>query len=219
MKPGALAQLAFILLAGVAVFAFVTMARDAETRRACIPVCAMRPAYAGRNRLAPDFDLPAADGSRVRLSQLRGKTVVLNFWTTTCQPCLEEMPSLSELAKVLKTRRDVVVITVSTDAAKETALSALQTLLHEPKTPFMVLFDPESNVVRDKYGTTLFPETWVIDPEGVIRARFDGARDWSNAMVLDLVDSIERPMPCGVEFQAGRPSGAEAAICDESGAG
>jgi len=219
VKPAALVQIAFIVLAGVAVFAFVSMARDAETRRACIPVCAMRPAYAGRNRLAPDFELPAADGSRVRLSQLRGKTVVLNFWTTTCQPCLEEMPSLADLAKVLKKRSDVVVLTVSTDAAKETAMSALQTLLHEPKgPPFSVLLDPESSVVHDKYGTTLFPETWVIDPEGVIRARFDGARDWSNAMVLDLIESIERPMTCGVEFQAGRPSGAEAAICDETGA-
>src|SRR6185369_6976877 len=120
MKPAALIQLAFIALAGVAVFAFVSMARDAETRRACVPVCAMRPSYAGQNRLAPDFELPEANGGRVRLSNLRGKTVVLNFWTTTCQPCLEEMPSLADLAKILKTRPDVEVLTISTDANKET---------------------------------------------------------------------------------------------------
>jgi peroxiredoxin len=218
MKPALLAQLAFIALAGTAVFAFISMARDAETRRACVPVCAMRPAYAGKNRLAPDFVLPSSQGSKVRLSQFRGKTVVLNFWTTTCQPCLEEMPSLADLAKVLKNRSDVAVVTVSTDATKETAMSALQTLLHEKELPFTVLLDPESTVVHDKYGTTLFPETWIIDPEGVIRARFDGARDWSNAMVIDLIESFARPLACGVEFQSGRPSGAESAICDESGA-
>ena len=218
MKPGALAQLAFIVIAGIAVFAFITMAKDSETRRACVPVCAMRPAYAGRNRTAPDFELPTADGSRARLSQFRGKTVILNFWTTTCQPCLEEMPSLADLARVLRTRSDVVVLTVSTDANKETAVSALQTLLHEPKSPFPILLDPESTVVKDKFGTTLFPETWIIDPSGVIRARFDGARDWSNALVLDLIESFERPLACGVEFESGRPSGAGAAICEEAGA-
>jgi peroxiredoxin len=220
VKPAALAQVAFILLAGLAVFAFVSMAKDAETRRACVPVCAMRPNYAGRNRTAPDFELPTTEGSKVRLSQHRGKTVVLNFWTTTCQPCLEEMPSLADLAKVLKNRKDVVVLTVSTDVNKETAVSALRTLLREPKgeLPFPILLDPDTTVVRDKYGTTLYPETWIIDPSGVIRARFDGARDWSNAMVLDLIDSFERPLACGVDFESGRPSGPDSAVCDESGA-
>jgi len=229
MKPAALIQLAFIVLAGVAVFAFVSMAREAETRRACVPACVMRPNYAGRNRLAPDFELEDVKGGKFKLSELRGKTVVLNFWTTTCQPCLEEMPSIADLAKVLESRRakafaswrpDIVVLTVSTDANKETAMTALKTLLHDENgPPFRVLLDPESSVVREKYGTTLFPETWIIDPQGVIRARFDGARDWSNAMVLDLIESFERPAPCDIEFESGKPSGPEAAICDESGSG
>jgi peroxiredoxin len=217
MKPAALLQMAFIVVAATAVYSFVAMAKDSETRRACVPVCAMRPAYAGRNRMAPDFTLPDADGKQVQLSHYRGKTVVLNFWTTTCQPCLEEMPSLADLAKVLAKRDDVVVLTISTDLTKDIALSALQTLLREPKPPFQVLFDPESNVVHDKFGTELFPETWVIDPKGVIRARFDGARDWSNALVLDLIESFERPVTCGLEFQSGKPVGAEAAICEDSG--
>src|SRR5688500_1699110 len=109
MKPAALLQTGFIVIAATAVYAFVSMARDSETRRACVPMCAMRPAYAARNRTAPDFALPDADGKQVRLSQFRGKTVVLNFWTTTCQPCLEEMPSLAEFAKVVAKRDDVVV--------------------------------------------------------------------------------------------------------------
>ena len=217
MKSAGLLQMAFIAVAAVAVYTFVSMARNSETRRACVPVCAMRPAYAGRNRTAPDFALPDAEGKQVHLSQFRGKTVILNFWTTTCQPCLEEMPSLAEFAKVLAKRNDVVVLTISTDLTKDVAISALQTLLREPKPPFLVLFDPESNVVHDKFGTDLFPETWVIDPKGVIRARFDGARDWSNALVLDLIESFQRPATCGIEFQAGKPVGTEAAICEDSG--
>ena len=209
--------MAFIAVAAVAVYTFVSMARNSETRRACVPVCAMRPAYAGRNRTAPDFALPDAEGKQVHLSQFRGKTVILNFWTTTCQPCLEEMPSLAEFAKVVAKRDDVVVLTISTDLTKDVAISALQTLLREPKAPFLVLFDPESTVVHDKFGTDLFPETWVIDPKGVIRARFDGARDWSNALVFDLIESFERPATCGIEFLAGKPMGTEAVICEDSG--
>jgi len=216
MKSSALIQLAFAVLAGIAVYAFVVMARDSEARRACIPVCAMHPNYAGRNRTAPDFELADANGGKVRLSQFRGKTVVLNFWTTTCQPCLEEMPSLAELAKILKSRTDTVVLTVSTDATQEVAQAALKAALRE-KAPFPVLLDPEANVVRDQYGTHLFPETWIIDPQGVIRARFDGSRDWSNAMVIDLIDSFERPAACDIEFEAGNASGAEAALCEEAG--
>jgi peroxiredoxin len=220
MKPAALIQLAFIVLAGVAVYAFVSMARDAETRRACIPMCLMRPNYAGRNRTAPDFELESNEGGKVRLSDFRGKKmVVLNFWTTTCQPCLEEMPSLAEFTR-LAAKKDIVVLTVTIDPEKETAMSALRTLLKEEKPPFRVLFDPESNIVKGKYGTVLFPETWIIDRAGVIRARFDNGRDWSNdPLVLDLIESFERPASCDIEFDSRKPSGPEAPICDESGSG
>jgi peroxiredoxin len=217
MKVSAFVQAGFIGLAGLSVFAFVSMARDAETRRGCVPICVMRPNYAGQNRTAPDFELLDEHGAKVRLSQFRGKTVVLNFWTTTCQPCLEEMPSLADLTKVLRTRENVVVLTVSTDASKETADTTLQTLL-QGKPPFAVLYDPEADVVRGKYGTSLYPETWVIDPRGVIRARFDGARDWTNAMFLDLLDSFARSPACGVEFQGGALTGDGEAMCDEAGA-
>ncbi len=215
MKPAALLQMAFIAIAALAVYAFVSMARDSETRRACVPVCAMRPAYAGRNRMAPDFALPDADGNQVKLSQYRGKTVVLNFWTTTCPPCLEEMPSLAEFAKVVAKRSDVVVLTVSTDLTKDVALTALHTLLRDPKPPFPVLFDPESTVVHDKFGTELFPETWVIDPNGVIRARFDGARDWSKALAVEVGEQIGKAGACPLEVFEGMPRGRFAGLCED----
>ncbi len=128
------------------------------------------------------------------------------------------MPSIAEFAKVVA-KRDIVVLTISTDANKEIAMSALKTLLHDEDPPFKVLLDSESSIVHDKYGTLLFPETWIIDSKGVIRARFDGARDWSNAMWLDLIESFERPAACQIEFESGKASGPEAPICDESGSG
>ena len=118
MKPvklAQIAQIAFILLAALTVYMFVTAAQDGEARSTCTALCALRPAYANQNRKAPDFELPDLAGKRVRLSQFRGKTVILNFWTKTCRPCLEEMPSLVDLQELLKAESDVVLLTISTD--------------------------------------------------------------------------------------------------------
>lgn len=215
MKLGQLAQLVFIALAAVAVYGFVTVGRDSEVRRVCVPLCAMRPAYAGQDRIAPDFELSDMEGKKVKLSDFRGKTVVLNFWTKTCKPCLEEMPSFAELARMVGNRKDVVVLTVSTDEGPEAVRDTLRAILRTEKPPFPVLFDPDSTVVTDTYGTTLFPETWLIDKNGVIRARFDGARDWSSTLVLSLIDSFDRPQTCSAQFERGMPKGEGAVICGD----
>jgi len=52
-----------------------------------------------------------------------------------------------------------------------------------------ILFDPDKSVVRGKFGTRLFPETWVIDPAGVIRLRIDGRRDWSHPVAIEVIES------------------------------
>ena len=56
--------------------------------------------------------------------------------------------------------------------------------------PFTVLFDPDAVTVGGKYGTRLYPETWFIDKRGVVRARFDGAREWGSSGVVELVDEV-----------------------------
>ena len=117
-------------------------------------------------------------GRDVKMSDYRGKVVVLNFWTRTCGPCLKEMPSIAELAKMLEPMKDVVVLAVSIDDGPDDVKDTLTGVLREPP-PFSILFDPDGrNVVYGKFGTRLFPETWIIDKRGVVRARFDGGRDW-----------------------------------------
>jgi len=214
VKPAVLAQLGFIVLAALVVYAFVATARDGEGRRACTPLCTMRPNYAGNNRLAPDFELSNLSGKKVSLSDYRGKVVILNFWTKTCRPCLEELPSLGDLAKVLKREKDIELVTICTD---ETAADAKETLksVMGGDVPFEVLMDPESKVVSDKYGTTLYPETWFIDPAGVIRVRIDGQRDWATALTIDLAKTLASPLTCDISFSKGEPKGSQVAFCDE----
>ena len=207
-------QVGFIGLSAVAVYSFVSAARADLRRSACSALCILRPAYAGANRSAPDFELPDLDGHRVRLSSFRGKTVVLNFWTKACGPCLEEMPSLATLARIAEHRSDFVVLTVSTDGSLGDARDAAYAAAGG-KPPFTVLVDADASIVRDRYGTRLYPETWIIDPSGVIRARFDGARDWSTALAVELAEKVSMGATCPAEVVDSRPTGAFANACDD----
>jgi cytochrome c biogenesis protein CcmG, thiol:disulfide interchange protein DsbE len=131
--------------------------------------------------VAPDFAIPSGDRT-VSLSQFRGKPVVLNFWATWCPPCVEEMPSMVEMQKKLGDR--VVILAVSTDvdedAFKKFTATRTQGLLTVRDG------DHKSNAL---YGTWQFPETYVIDRQGVIRRKFIGPQDWTSP---DLVDYFSK---------------------------
>ncbi|HJK94129.1 MAG TPA: TlpA disulfide reductase family protein [Polyangiaceae bacterium LLY-WYZ-15_(1-7)] len=143
------------------------------------------PHYVGRERLAPDFTLRDRHGNAWTLSDHRGKVVVLNFWSITCPPCLEEMPTLEELAELSARWDDVEVVAVSTDSGWDEVATVL------PEDPTLThLFDPSKEVVQGKFGTELYPETWIIDGDGVVRFRFDGGYDWSSPLVLDVIESF-----------------------------
>lgn len=213
MKLATLTQLGFVVLAILAVVSFGGAAEDGEKRRVCTPLCGMKPSYAGFNRTAPDFELSALGGKKVRLSSLRGKVVIINFWTKTCKPCMEEMPALARLAKLLSNRTDIVLVTVSTDESLEDARATLAGVLSE-KPSFEVLVDPDAEVVSKKYGTKLYPETWFIDPSGVIRARFDGPREWDSPLVVNFAESLLVPGACEIEYAAGKSQGPQF-LCEQ----
>jgi peroxiredoxin len=208
------AQLAFVVLAALFAYGFVSVSKEAETRRVCSAPCFLHPDYLAADRRAPAFALKDMRGNQVSLESLRGKVVILNFWTKTCGPCLEEMPELAELTQVISDRKDVVVLAVSVDEGPDDVKPTLQTVLRG-NPPFQVLFDPESAIVRGKYGTRLFPETWFIDKEGVVRARFDGARDWANPLVVDFIDALRRGDYCSVKIDGKTLGGRAARVCSE----
>jgi thiol-disulfide isomerase/thioredoxin len=208
-------QLVVGVLAMLGTWGFVATAKDGERRRGCTALCALRPDYAGQNRLVPEFELPDLTGKKVKFSSFRGRTVILNFWTKTCRPCLEEMPSLASLAKAMAPHKDLAFVTITTDESAADARDTLKSVLGGSDAPFMVLIDPEGDVVRGKFGTKLFPETWFIDPNGVIRVRFDGPREWDGPMPLDLAKSLSAPIPCEVSYSGGQPRGPSAGLCTE----
>ena len=178
-------QLLFAVGGAALVFLFVQGAIDGRHKELTTALDHLQPAYEGNDRRAPDFELRDKDGKKVKLSSYRGKVVVLNFWTITCGPCVEEMPSIEDMARIFADDDDVTVLTVTVDADWSTVRRLF------PQGPVMpVLFDPEREIVNGKYGTRLFPETWVIDREGIIRARFDGKRDWATGLAVSYVRSL-----------------------------
>ncbi len=184
----------------------------------CAPVCELRPDYANVNRRAPDFELPKLGGGTGRLSDYRGKVVIMNYWTKTCKPCLDELPSLATLAAALRQRDDMVLITVSTDESLEDVDATLRSILAGAP-EFPVFLDRGAAVVTGKYGTRLYPETWFIDPDGIIRARVDGSRDWAGPLPMDLAESLATPLACPIRVDRGRPEGSWAWLCDPARAG
>lgn len=85
-------QVVFALAALASVVVFGGAVRDGESRRSPDALLRMmQPDYEGRNRTAPYFTLRHKDGLPVRLSDFRGRTVVLHFWSRTCPPCIDEL--------------------------------------------------------------------------------------------------------------------------------
>jgi peroxiredoxin len=206
---------AFVLLAAVLVYSFVTVAREGESRRECSALCLSKPNYAGANLTAPAFTLKDMNGKDVSLASYQGKVVVLNFWASWCAPCREEMPDLGELTHILQPEKDIAIITVSVDSGPDEVRDLLKTLLRE-EPPFPVLFDPNGDhIVGPKYGTHQFPETWLIDKRGVIRARFDGQRPWSNPIVVEAIEQLRSADYCPVEIKEGQTTGKAAHFCED----
>jgi cytochrome c biogenesis protein CcmG, thiol:disulfide interchange protein DsbE len=140
-----------------------------------------RPAGIGSN--APDFTLQDAD-RKITLSQFRGQVVVLNFWGTFCAPCVEEMPSLVEMQRRMKSR-GVEVLAISIDEDER----AYREFLKEHNVNLLTVRDPRQ-MIAGTYGTFKFPETYVIDRNGVMRRKFIGAVDWTEPDITEFLGKL-----------------------------
>jgi peroxiredoxin len=135
-------------------------------------------APAPSRRAAPDFVLPDMNGQVVRLSQLKGKVVLLNIWATWCPPCRKEMPTMQTLYKKMQSA-DFVMLAVSQDVdGKSTVLPYAR----EGGLTFPMLLDVQGEVGKE-YGVTGYPETFIIDRQGTIVHHHIGYNDWSQPSV------------------------------------
>jgi peroxiredoxin len=154
---------------------------------------AAAPAGAGQavGKPAAEFTLSElGNGGAIKLSALRGKIVVVDFWATWCQPCTRELPELEKLQRTFAAQ-GVVFVGVSIDKERSNA----QELAARLKLTFKVLHDPEGKVA-ELYDPPKMPSSYVIDREGVVRyinEGFSGAADV--ARLRQQLDQLSRALP------------------------
>lgn len=132
---------------------------------------------------APDFTVQDAD-RKVSLSELRGKVVVLNFWATWCPPCVDEMPSLVQMQQRLKDK-GVEVLAVSVDADE----GAYHKFLKDHNIDLLTVRDVDQKS-NNLYGTFKFPETYIIDRNGILRRKFIGAVNWNTPEITEFLSKL-----------------------------
>lgn len=122
--------------------------------------------------------------------------MVLNFWATWCQPCIEEVPSLVQLQKRFQ-GKGVVVLAVSVDKDPD----AYHRFLKDYNVDLLTVRDPGKQLengtgvdapVAASYGTFQFPETYIIDRNGIIRRKFIGAIDWNQQEIVEYLTGLSQ---------------------------
>ncbi|MGE5675839.1 MAG: TlpA family protein disulfide reductase [Mycobacterium leprae] len=116
---------------------------------------------------APDFELKTVDGQSMKLSDLKGKAVILNFFATWCPSCKEETPLLQQTYQ--DNQRNLVVLAVDLDES-DVAIKAYQTGYH---VTYPIVIDKNDRVMK-QYDIVPLPTTYFIDKNGIVRDRWTG---------------------------------------------
>ncbi|MHB8501558.1 MAG: TlpA family protein disulfide reductase [Candidatus Acidiferrales bacterium] len=129
------------------------------------------------------------NGKPAHLSDLRGKVVVLNFWATWCPPCIEETPELNRLQKYIASRNGVVL-----GVAADEDQSVYEQFLRDHGVIFPTYRDPKTkdnhSPIAETYGTSMYPETYIIGRDGKIERKIIGFQEWDSPEMRAYFDSI-----------------------------
>ncbi|SDM65178.1 Peroxiredoxin [Geoalkalibacter ferrihydriticus] len=136
--------------------------------------------------VAPDFTLRTYDGDTVTLSHLRGKVVLINFWATWCPPCRAEKPALEKLYQRFSNRDDFEILAVNVE---EDAQRALDVYLERNPHSFPIPIDAQARV-QELYRVYRFPETFILDRNGIVVDHVIGGRDWTDAQVIAYISRL-----------------------------
>jgi peroxiredoxin len=135
---------------------------------------------------APPFTLSDLAGKKVSLEDYRGKSIVLNFWSTSSAPCVESFPGMQKAIDTFAKDRDVVFLFINTSEAGQGVDDRVAKFVKEKKYTFKVLLD-KTNEVRDTYQARSIPHRIFVDRYGRIRYRSEGFTGEIDRLVDEIV--------------------------------
>jgi thiol-disulfide isomerase/thioredoxin len=137
-------------------------------------------------KMSPERTLDIAGGGKLKLADLRGKVVVVNFWATWCPPCKREMPSLQRLAGLMKGEPfEIVAINAGED---EDQIEGFRGSLDPPLTLRLAL-DPKGDAMHE-FSVAGLPTTFVIDRQGRIAYRAVGGRRFDDPGIVATIRAL-----------------------------
>jgi len=134
---------------------------------------------------AHNFDVTDIDGTKYRLSDYKGKVIVLNFWATWCPPCREEMPAMNRAHHKLK-NDDVVILAINVGEDEDTIFE----FTGNYPVDFPLLMDKDGSVIK-RYPVMGLPTTYIISPTGVVTHRTIGVRGWDDDNLLNQLRNMQ----------------------------
>ena len=135
--------------------------------------------------MAPRFSLRNLKGNMEGLDDHLGKVIVVNFWATWCVPCVKEMPSFENLYRRYRSQ-GLTLLAVSLDKGDSTKV---QEFADKHKLSFPILLDTKG-VAEKLYPSFSIPFTYVIDKQGRVVARVDGAKNWESSETFEAVEHL-----------------------------
>lgn len=140
-----------------------------------------------QGELAPDFELKTLDGETAKLSDYRGKKVILNFWATWCPPCRAEMPHMQDYYEEKAKEDNVEILAVNLTTADH-GMEKITSFVSEYELSFPILLDSEGDM-GEVYQAVTIPTSYILDTEGRVQSKFVGPMD--QATIEELVSKIE----------------------------
>lgn len=135
-----------------------------------------------------DFTVKSADGDTFKLSEQKGKVIIVSFWATDCSTCVLELPAFSELLKRYK-REGLVILSVNLDGDAAAGAKSAKELWARGKFDFDAFLDP-SRVVAKTFEIETVPSGFVIDRNGRLAFNSYGANDWLAPETARLIEDL-----------------------------
>lgn len=164
--------LIIILVAGIAI-AFLTTNPSRTPERITV------------GNIPHDFELMDINKNKIKLSDMKGSVVFLNFWATWCTSCIEEMPSIERLSGIFSGNSQFKVVTVLYKDDLGRALS----FMNQNAFTFPVYLNQDDSAAR-QFGLTGVPETFIIDKKGILRDKVLGPAEWDSPGVVASLQNL-----------------------------